>query len=441
MKTDNVLRAVGVTALLLCACDAVEPPVSDQTSVEQGETRRVLSREAFEQAEREAGLPEPQRVDNGDGTWSYALDEGFRSDVELRGKVIAWEYDGQATFSNDPTLGGERTFVVQEPREEDPEDSLLQRRRLDARGRWWKVVDVDHDAWARATERGPDELEEEESLALSGPVEPKEPDNDPGTKVTWQPMSWQHSSCEPGGGLNPNEAHFWDSDGRYAPSNLTKRQKTAVQIRHNGSFVCSGVILRSREVLTAAHCVSDDNNNPLPNSSITVRRFDNGEIRTADDIDLPNSYTGGSVDGGGTDFADDWAIIELQSSWSSGYEDMDMSSAPDSTLSGLDRVQNLAFPWFFPLCLDSWGAQLTHNTEFEPIASIHNKKLRFKIDGTPGHSGSPLYYCPEGDNNICGGGEKGFVIGVFAGWNTTNNRFVGPKSAHFFDDAQAFMDD
>ncbi|MCR9160711.1 MAG: trypsin-like serine protease [Nannocystaceae bacterium] len=442
MTTRFPFCALGFAALLLSACDDASAPMDpepEQFEEADEEARPILSREEFERAEREADLPEPKRVDNGDGTWSYAMDEGFDPDIELRGNVLTWAYDGQAKFSDEPEMGGERTFVVPEPVEQTPEDRLLEHRRLDDRGRWWKIVDVDHEAWMSSTATAPEELEDDHPEATT--LRHVEEDLEPGTEVTWQPTSWQHSSCVAGGGLNPNEAHFWNSDGRYAPSNLTARQKTAVQIRSFGSPACSGVILRSREVLTAAHCVSDNNNNPVPLSQISVRRVDNGEVRTAADIDFPNSYTGGSGSGGGTDFADDWAIIELSSSWSSGYEDMDLSSAGDGTLDNLDRVQNLAFPQFFPLCQNAGGHQLIHNTEFEPIASIANKKLRFKIDGTPGHSGSPLYYCPEGDNDICGGGEKGFVIGVWAGWNTSNNRFVGPKSAFFFDDAMAFMDD
>ena len=64
-----------------------------------------------------------------------------------------------------------------------------------------------------------------------------------------------------------------------------------------------------------------------------------------------------------------------------------------------------------------------------------------KIDGTPGHSGSPIYYCPDGDNNVCGPGETGYVIAVFAGWNSVANRWIGPKVAAFRDAANAFMDD
>ena len=89
----------------------------------------------------------------------------------------------------------------------------------------------------------------------------------------------------------------------------------------------------------------------------------------------------------------------------------------------------------------SSGNTLILNLEQEPIASITSKRLRLKLDGSPGHSGSPIYYCPAGDDNVCGSGEKGFVIGVFAGWNSATDRHVGPKSASFRDAALAFLND
>lgn len=446
----SALALLAATVALHSACDdsdtsPAEPTASqdDQDQDDQDDqdaaSGAALTRADFERAERDANLPEPTKLDNGDGTWSYALDANFDPATEVQGKLLTWAYAGQADFSNEPQQGGERTFVVREEVPQTAEDKLLDTVRVDIRGRRWTVVDVDHDAWAAVRAPAPEENEGDEppdTLPLRAAVD--EPAV--GTEITWKPMGWTHSSCIPGGGINPNEAHFWDGDSRHEKPNPIGRQKTAVTVRVNGSAVCSGVILRSREVLTAAHCVSDDSNNHLPVGTVSVARNDIFETRTATDIDFPNSYTGGSGSGGGTDFADDWAIIELDSSWSAGYEDMDMSSAGDGTLDALDKVHNLGFTSFFPLCQDT-GLKLLHNVEAEPIAAVLNKKLRFKIDGTPGHSGGPLYYCPEGDNNICGGGEKGFVIAVFAGWNTANNRFVGPKSEFFFDTAQAFMDD
>ncbi|MCB9717103.1 MAG: trypsin-like peptidase domain-containing protein [Myxococcales bacterium] len=416
-------------ALVLAALAGCAPPTVDRSEV-RDETARVL----------------PTR-DNGDGTWSYVVADDFDPERRVQGEIITWRYDGQARFSNEPRFGGERTFVVPEEQAEDPLDQLLAMRRVDREGRVWVVDGVDEESWARARAdaRHPDEHEGDEpdpSAAFTTPEAPLEP----GTVVTWQPASWTHLDCIPGGGLNPNELHLWEGESRDEIfSGHTARQQTAVKVRVNGSVVCSGVILRQDQVLTAAHCVSDDSNNPIAVGTVDVCRDDIAACIDADDIDFSASYGGGSGSGGGTDFADDWAIIELEQTWSAaGFgtaEDMDLSSASDSVLANLTKVHNLAFPQFLPGCTLSSGNTLIHNLENEPIASIQNKRLRLKIDGSAGHSGSPVYYCPAGDDDVCASGDIGFVIAVFAGWNTGDNRHVGPKASSFIDAAVAFMDD
>ena len=257
-------------------------------------------------------------------------------------------------------------------------------------------------------------------------------------------QSWTHSNCDSAG--NPvNETHLWNGEHRNAiNSGHTARQSTAVRVLNGGS-TCSGVILNQKQILTAAHCVSDDNNNPVPTSNVSVCRDDISACIGAADIDFSGSYGGGSSTGGGTDFADDWAIVELDTTWvTAGFsraEDMDMSQAGDSTLDALTNVHNLGFPGFAPNCSNAGGNTLFHNKEPEPIAATKNKKIKLKIDTTPGHSGGPYYYCPTGDNNICGGGEKGFVWGVHAGWNSFDDRAVGPKVAFFRSAALVFVND
>ena len=108
-------------------------------------------------------------------------------------------------------------------------------------------------------------------------------------------------------------------------------------------------------------------------------------------------------------------------------------------LRDLDRVHNLGFPGFLEGCELAGGIELYHVVEREEIASVYRKSLRLKIDSAGGHSGGPFYYCPADDNNRCASGEKGYVIGVNAGWNGT--RVIGPKAANFRDEAIAFITD
>ncbi len=423
------LAPFALTALTLAAC-----------------TDEATERLDFE-AEQAAAERVRSAIDNGDGTWSYALAEDFDPQQRVKGKIITWRYDGQATFSSSPTFGGERTFVVPEPEPLDPLDQLMKMRRVDRDGRVWVVDSVDHEAWRNALATHPDEDEGDDADLLPLRSVPMEAPFEPGELVRWTPASWTHSDCVPGGGLlTPNELHLWEGESRNEiHSGHTARQQTAVRVRVNGSNVCSAVILRQDQVLTAAHCVSDDSNNPIDVNTVDVCRDDISGCIDADDIDFSSSYGGGSGSGGGTDFSDDWAIIELEETWSeAGYgtaEDMDLSSASDTTLGNLSKVHNLAFPGYLPGCTLSSGSTLIHNAEDEPIATITSKRLKLKLDGSAGHSGSPIYYCPEGDNDVCGGGELGFVIGVFAGWNSGTKRHVGPKASSFRSAAIAFMDD
>lgn len=62
------------------------------------------------------------------------------------------------------------------------------------------------------------------------------------------------------------------------------------------------------------------------------------------------------------------------------------------------------------------------------------------MDGAGGHSGGPVYYCPDGDDNVCATNDGAFVIAVWAGWSGFNTTFVGPKAPYFRDWAVTIMD-
>lgn len=419
----------------------------------QGSSSKVVDRRTFE-AETRQRVTELGTVDNGDGTWSFELPESFDPSIRVEGEIVTWRYAGQARFSNHPKRATSmRHWVATEDLPVEPIEQLHDMTRIDLLGRIWHVAAVDHQAWRTVLEedeRHSDETGEAEPL-------PKAPGEDgmpvaPGTIVPWQPTSWDHLDCNGSGGLLGNETHIWDGDGRTKinAGDHTLRQSTAVLITDNaGNPICSGVSIRQKQVLTAAHCVSDNNNNAVPLGSIVVCRDDLPSSPSpcigAADIYVPNTYGGGSGSGGGTDFSDDWAIIELDNTWANGgfgdTEVMNMSSASDSTIDALTNVHNLGFPQFAPTCSINGGLALFHNKEYEPVAATLSKKLRLKIDGSPGQSGSPWYYCPAGNNNECGGGERGYVIGVWAGYDSFQKRFVGPKASSFKSTALAVIND
>ncbi|MBA2321727.1 MAG: hypothetical protein H0V89_11290 [Deltaproteobacteria bacterium] len=70
----------------------------------------------------------------------------------------------------------------------------------------------------------------------------------------------------------------------------------------------------------------------------------------------------------------------------------------------------------------------TFNNEVTATASDN---LRFKGDFSGGQSGGPIYYCPDGDDTVCGSGDLGFVVAVAAGFSGYYNRVMGPRASNF----------
>ncbi len=163
-------------------------------------------------------------------------------------------------------------------------------------------------------------------------------------------------------------------------------------------------------------------------------RFDSNEAcQPAVTVSIinPSSYNGGSGNGGGTDFDDDLAIIELGTAWTSlgasAPETMNLSTQSNTELAALTKVHSLGFPSNAPNCTDTSLNRLFHVLEDEPLAAVGGDYVRLKIDGAPGQSGSPFYSCPAGGDEFCASGDPGEIFGVFAGWNSLYSRFVGPK--------------
>jgi hypothetical protein len=398
-------------------------------------------------------------VDNGDGTWSYALPTGFDPAVQLQGAILTWSYDGQAHFSNVVTRGGERSFVKSPDVEESLHDQIERVIRIDRLGRRWRVDAIDDSELTTAAQSAA--IDGDDSPSAPGGVVGASPalqdDIPDGTLVTWQPFSWTHIDCD-GQGSPVYEVQVWNTDGRTQivdPGGHTARLGSAIFlvdgpdcITAGTPVLCSGVSVRQDEVLVAAHCVSDDNNNPIPLAGLRVCRDDlNPDAGiTIADVDFDSSYSGGSGSGGGTDYKNDWAILELTDTWAgAGFattETMGLSAADDTRLGDLTKVHNLGFPNHTGglLCTPG-GGSLFWNKEVEPIAGIYNKKLRFKLDAGPGHSGGPIYHCPETHDDFCQPTELGYVIAVVAGWNGVIDRMVGPKVAYHRSAMLAFIND
>jgi hypothetical protein len=138
--------------------------------------------------------------------------------------------------------------------------------------------------------------------------------------------------------------------------------------------------------------------------------------------------------------------LELASPLDEPFGDMDISGASDATMSGLSVAYNLALPFNAPNCSSNILAGLSnivddmYLNDQEDLGSIYTKKVNLKIDSGPGHSGSPVYYCPDGPTNLCAGSETGFVLALISGWNGFETTIVGPKAPAFRDWGTDIMD-
>ena len=380
-------------------------------------------------ATRTARGEEPQRTDNGDGTFSLVLPSGLETESIQYDGVFTWEYVGQARYRNDVSPPDNTEAVEPEyvltSMWYDPEEyfGVGTTTQDDQYGRLWLLVDVDLVAAAQKISEYDALVEELWGAEVVG--------ENPGIRYTENPgeihqidlQPWSTAECD-SGDPGPEVYEHSNDDLDIISSTYNERQRKIVVVwldYGEGSGQCSGVLVDNDTVLTAGHCIADEYGYLLTYADITVCSYGNVQSG-AECIGASQRLTQGGTFNGNKD--DDYALIHLSEPFSLGW--FALSQADDSVIDDFTDFHR-GYPGWSPSCDDNTvytgvidssfpGAhQYMANGEIQATPSGY---IKFDTSGADGMSGSPHFYCPNPDTDEDGDTcEHGHWITAVQGGN------------------------
>lgn len=350
--------------------------------------------------------------------------------------VFVWTYAGREAELLDGARSDGWTWVDDsEPAlAAGPSDAL----RIDAEGDVYRVESFDRAALAEKL--GSTSADVDEAVDESFPDETWLDGEEP--YVGWvydTPLSWSVEECDSAG----NEDWVWNSDSRtWVNSPMDNREEKAVVIVRNGSPMCSGVMVDSDSVLTAAHCLWTSGGSAISVGQLGVCSRENlqsgADCSTVEAKIIPSGYTIGS-DPIGLDFA----LLDLDETDITDGEFMALSSASDSSIAAEDQ-DTTGYPGYLPgSCSAGSGTSndITNNSltvddsydgakAFRETGSITWTGADWfgtTLDAVSGQSGSPIYYFPSS------GSTTHFVTAVLSrGRSIIGPAYIaGPKVSQF----------
>ncbi len=317
--------------------------------------------------------------------------------------VITWTWAGTESdlLDGEPADGWVWVDDTQQSTPATVEDSL----RVDADGDVYRVLSVDWDALdakfaasaADATERWGEEPDLGESFDA--------PANEP--YVGWAydtPLTWAANDC------GAQDEWVWNSESRtWVNSPMDNREEKAVLILLNGGTWCSGVMVDSDSVLTAAHCLWNSSGNAINVANLGVCSHENlqsgADCSTVEAKIIPSGYSHSS-DPIGFDFA----LLDLDETDIADGEFMALSSSSDGTIAAADQ-DTTGYPGFLPSsCSGGSGTSNEISNNAMTVDDDYNGAKGFRqtgditwtgsdwfgttLDAVGGQSGSPNLLLP-----------------------------------------------
>jgi hypothetical protein len=361
----------------------------------------------------------------------YELPPGLVTPMfEQRGALL-WRYDGQNVYSDEPD-DGNRTMTWTEPDyiltglSYDPDAYLGvgYATRTDLYGRRWVLDSVDHAAAEASVEAYNAEVEAQfgvaEPGAESNPGIEYNPDG--GTVHIGTLQSWTTIWCA-------GEEHFIDhSSDDFSKSNtipLNDRQRKIVFIIIDDVGICTGTMVDSNTVLTAAHCLTTDSGTQFAESKFTVCSMENLDENTTGsheaacfsivDVDPAPNWNGGD----NSTVVDDYGLLHLDGVPGNGW--FALSEASDSYINNFPDFLRGYPPRERDCDYNEVSGAAVTDTPYPyghhlygadgDIQGTPSGWVKYDTSSAEGSSGGPHFYCPNGSG--CDDGH--YITGVHSG--------------------------
>ncbi len=219
-------------------------------------------------------------------------------------------------------------------------------------------------------------------------------------------LAWTADSC--GGGA---EDWVWNSESRnWVGDPMDNRELKVVLILQQGNAICSGVMVDSDSVLTAAHCLFNAIGNPIAVGNLGVCSHENRQT-DADCSTVTAKVIASGYDITSNPIGLDFALLDLSETDITDGEFMALSSASDSVIEAAEQ-DNTSYPAFVPSsCGGGSGTSNVITANSQTVDDNYDGSKAFRqtgditwtasdwfgssLDGMPMQSGSPFYYFPS----------------------------------------------